>query len=423
MEIVDQNIKIGIVGLGYVGLPLAFEFSKHFKVVGYDLNATRVRELKCGRDRTGEITGQALHELRRIKFTTQLETLRSCNVYIVTVPTPVDYNDLPDLRPLEAASSQIAEVLAAGDTVIYESTVYPGVTEDVCVPILEDNSGLKLNQDFCVGYSPERINPADTKRGIRDIVKVTSGSSRRSALFIDELYKKIIDAGTYLAHSIKVAEAAKVIENTQRDINIAIMNEFSLIFDAAGIDTTHVLEAASTKWNFLNFRPGLVGGHCISVDPHYLRHLANNKNVIAELLTTARKVNESMPAFIVDKLSRMLIGRGVNFDCARVLVLGYSFKANCPDTRNTKVEGIISGLESLGLEVDCFDPIVGSGDKLPRVLLAAPTNGSYDAIILAVDHDVFKSMGPQKIKEFGEKNSVFFDLKSVFDLKDSDYRI
>lgn len=411
-----ENIRLGIVGLGYVGLPLAAEFGKRFAVTGFDINRERIEELRAGRDHTLEVSQQDLAAATSLRFTDRLEELAACNVYIVTVPTPVDTAKRPDFTPLVRASTTVGKVLKPGDVVVYESTVYPGATEEVCVPVLEQVSGLKFNTDFFCGYSPERINPGDPQRRLTSIRKVTAGSTAEVADFVDRLYASIITAGTHKASSIKVAEAAKVIENTQRDLNIALVNELALIFNRLGIDTIEVLEAAGTKWNFLPFRPGLVGGHCIGVDPYYLTHKAQELGYHPEVILAGRRINDAMGAYVADQVVRLLAKRGINLVGARVLVLGLAFKENCPDLRNTRVIDIVHELTQYHLRVDVHDPWVDPDEAQREYGINAietPEVDAYDAVILAVAHRQFIELGGDKIRAFGRSRSVIYDVKAA----------
>ncbi|AZZ93008.1 Vi polysaccharide biosynthesis UDP-N-acetylglucosamine C-6 dehydrogenase TviB [Hahella sp. KA22] len=411
-----RNAKIAVVGLGYVGLPLAVEFGKKFSTVGFDINAARIEELKSGKDSTLEVEPELLAEANKLSYSSKLEDIQSCNVYIVTVPTPIDDFKTPDLRPLQSASRTIGKVLKKDDIVIYESTVYPGATEEVCVPILEEISGLTFNQDFFAGYSPERINPGDKEHRVINILKVTSGSTPEIAQYVDELYASIIVAGTHKASSIKVAEAAKVIENTQRDVNIALINELSLIFEKLGIDTLEVLEAAGTKWNFLPFRPGLVGGHCIGVDPYYLTYKAQAVGHHPEIILSGRRINDGMGEHVAERVIRMMTQRKQHVAEANILVLGLTFKENCPDIRNTRVVDVISAFESYNANVDVYDPWASPAEAEHeygiRVIPELKTN-HYDAIILTVAHKQFKDMGIENIRKLGKDNHVLFDVKYV----------
>jgi len=411
------NARIAIIGLGYVGLPLAVEFGRQRDVVGFDIDPQRVAELRQGRDRTLETDTVELRAASRVRYTQNVDDLRECDVYIVTVPTPIDEEQRPDLRPLQLASETLATVLKRGDVVIYESTVYPGTTEEVCVPLLEQGSGLKFNVDFFCGYSPERVNPGDRKRPLPSIVKITAGSTPGIADFVDALYASIITAGTHRAPSIRVAEAAKVIENVQRDVNIALVNELSLIFDRLGIDTLDVLEAAGTKWNFLPFRPGLVGGHCIGVDPYYLMHKSEAAGYHPELIETARAINNKVGLHVADRVLSLLGERQVDAGKARVLVLGLTFKENCPDLRNSRVMNVIDALNVAGVDVDVWDPWADP-DEAERELgirpLAAPASQDYDAIVLAVAHRQFAAMTGAQIRALGKPDAVVYDVKSVW---------
>jgi UDP-N-acetyl-D-galactosamine dehydrogenase len=421
-----ENTKIAIIGLGYVGLPLAVEFGRKNSVVGFDINQARIDELKLGKDSTLEVERNELMNSKGLTFSSSLEDLNDCNVYIVTVPTPIDEANAPDLTPLEKSSTMLSKVLSEGDVVIYESTVYPGATEEVCIPILEKGSGLVFNTDFHVGYSPERINPGDKVNTLTKIKKITSGSTPEAADFIDALYQSIITAGTHKASSIKVAEAAKVIENTQRDLNIAIINEFAKIFNILKIDTQEVLEAAGTKWNFLPFTPGLVGGHCISVDPYYLTYKAKEVGYQPEVILSGRRINDGMGSYVATQMVKKLSSKKIHIDEAKVLVMGFTFKGNCPDVRNTKVIEIIKELQSFNINVDVYDSwaepeVVKSeyGIELIKDIF----KGSYDGIILAVDHDEFKTMGVEKIRSYGKSTHVLYDVKYVLGIEESDIRL
>ena len=421
-----KSTKIGIIGLGYVGLPLALEFSHKFSVVGFDINSNRISDLKKGKDFTNEVETSNLRKAKNIIFSSNTQDLEKCNFYIVTVPTPINEDKSPDLGPLFSASKLIAKLLKKGDVVVYESTVYPGATEEDCVPILEKISGLTLNQNFHVGYSPERINPGDKTHRLPNIKKVTSGSDKESADFIDEVYKKIILAGTYKAESIKVAEAAKVIENTQRDLNIALINELAIIFDLMGIDTEAVLKAAETKWNFLPFRPGLVGGHCIGVDPYYLTHKSESLGYSPEIILSGRRLNDGMASFVSSQLLKLLAQKSIKIDSAKILILGLSFKEDCPDIRNTKVIGIIDELLEYNCKVSVFDPWVSKIEAKQEYglsLLDTLQPNEYDAIILAVAHKEFKKMGIKKIRSYGKSKHVVYDLKYLFSAEQVDKRL
>ena len=421
-----RNKTIAIIGLGYVGLPLAVEFGKLRSVIGFDINAKRIAELQAGRDNTLETEPQELQAAKHLTFSTQLEDLRVACIYIVTVPTPIDDHKRPDLSPLLKASETVGKVLKAGDIVIYESTVYPGCTEEDCVPVLEKFSGLKFNQDFFCGYSPERINTGDKVHRLPKIQKVTSGSTPEVAEVVDQLYRQIITAGTHKASSIKVAEAAKVIENTQRDVNIALINELALIFNKMGIDTEAVLQAAGSKWNFLPFRPGLVGGHCIGVDPYYLTHKAESIGYHPEIILAGRRLNDSMGAYVVTQLVKAMTRRRLQVDGARVLIMGLTFKENCPDLRNTRVVDIIDELKDYKVQADVFDPWADPAQAQHEYGITPvqqPEPCTYDAIVLAVAHQQFKTMGAQAIRALGKPEHVLFDLKYLLPVDDSDLRL
>jgi UDP-N-acetyl-D-galactosamine dehydrogenase len=421
-----QDTKIGIVGLGYVGLPLACEFGKRYPTLGFDIKAARIAELRQGKDVTLETTEEELAGARHLRFTTNKDDLASCNTFVVTVPTPVGKDNRPVLSPLKGASETIGAVLKQGDVVIYESTVYPGCTEEYCVPILEAQSGFTFNKDFFCGYSPERINPGDKQHRLANIKKVTSGSTPEVADYVDALYGSIITAGTHKASSLKVAEAAKVIENTQRDINIALINELALIFHRLGIDTEEVLQAAGTKWNFLPFKPGLVGGHCIGVDPYYLTYKAEEIGYRPEIILAGRRLNDGMAEYVASRLIKLMIKRNIQPSGARVLCLGLAFKENCPDVRNTKVADVVKELASFGCRVDVHDPWADTSETEREYgipLVAQPARGSYDAIVVAVAHRQFVDLGAAGIRAFGSPNVVVFDLKHVLARKDSDARL
>lgn len=418
--------RICVIGLGYVGLPLAVEFGKHRDVVGFDINHTRIDQLSIGQDLTREIEPGEMAQAEFLSFTSDAAKIADCNIYIVTVPTPIDATRRPDLGPLKHASQLVGGVLAPGDIVIYESTVYPGATEEDCVPILEAQSGLAFNRDFHVGYSPERINPGDKTHRLTTIVKVTSGSTPETADRVDALYREIITAGTYRAESIRVAEAAKVIENSQRDINIALINELAKIFNKLDIDTEAVLRAAGSKWNFLPFRPGLVGGHCIGVDPYYLTHKAEQVGYHPEILLAGRRLNDGMGDYVAQQMIKAMLKRRIQVADARVLVLGLTFKENCPDLRNTRVIDVVRGLEEFGVAVDVFDPNVATGDAQAEFglhLVQEPGQGTYDGIILAVAHDEFRAMGEEQIRALGHTGAVVYDLKYVLAPEQSDLRL
>ncbi|WP_300088839.1 Vi polysaccharide biosynthesis UDP-N-acetylglucosamine C-6 dehydrogenase TviB [uncultured Nitrosomonas sp.] len=421
-----QDIRLAIIGLGYVGLPLAVEFGRKRPVTGFDINQRRIDELKNGNDFTLETTSEELAAAKQLAFTTHLDDLRACNCYIVTVPTPIDEHKRPDLTPLIKASETVGKVLKKGDVVIYESTVYPGCTEEDCVPVLERVSGLKFNQDFYCGYSPERINPGDKEHRVTTIRKVTSGSTPAIADLVDRLYNEIIVAGTHRAESIKVAEAAKVIENTQRDLNIALINELALIFNKMGIDTEAVLKAAGSKWNFLPFRPGLVGGHCIGVDPYYLTHKAQAIGHHPEIILAGRRLNDSMGTYVVAQLVKAMTRKRIQVEGARVLVMGLTFKENCPDLRNTRIVDIVAELKDYNCVVDVYDPWVSSEEAQHEYGITpvkVPGSGCYDAIILAVAHHQFREMGAASIRKLGKPDTVLYDLKYVLDPQESDLRL
>lgn len=421
-----SDTQIAVVGMGYVGLPLAVEFGRKRSVIGFDTNEIRIKELKKGIDNTLETSHQELKDSSQLSYTNILKDLKDCKVFIVTVPTPIDKYKKPDLTPLKKATESIGSILKRGDVVIYESTVYPGATEEVCVPILEEQSGLSFNKDFYCGYSPERINPGDKEHRITTIKKVTSGSTPEVAIAIDELYQEIITAGTYMANSIKVAEAAKVIENTQRDVNIALINELALIFNKLDIDTEAVLDAAGTKWNFLPFRPGLVGGHCIGVDPYYLTHKALEVGYNPEMILAGRRINDDMGAFIVDQVSKLMTNKGINIDGANILIMGLTFKENCPDIRNTKVVDLVEGFEGYNCNVDVYDPWVNNDQAIIEYNIETadqPKEGMYDAIVLAVAHDLFREFSLEQIKALGKDNHIIYDIKYLFNSTEVDGRI
>jgi len=411
-----KDTRLAIVGLGYVGLPLAVEFGKKYETTGFDINSRRIDELRRGVDNTLELDAAELADAGRLSYSSDLADIAGCNVYIVTVPTPIDQAKRPDLTPLVKASESLGKVLSRGDIVVYESTVYPGCTEEVCVPILERVSGLKFNEDFFAGYSPERINPGDKQHRVTSILKVTSGSTPETADFVDALYGSVITAGTHKASSLKVAEAAKVIENTQRDLNIALVNDLAILFNKLGIDTLEVLQAAGTKWNFLPFRPGLVGGHCIGVDPYYLTHKAQEVGHHPDVILAGRRTNDSMGPYVASEVIRLMVRKGINPVKARVLVLGLAFKENCPDLRNTRVVDIVGALRGYNAHVDVHDPWVNSAEAQHEYGLTPienPEHGSYDAVIVAVGHKEFVAMGPEGIRAFGKGQSVLYDVKYV----------
>jgi len=421
-----NNKKIAVIGLGYVGLPLAVEFAKKREVIGFDIKKDRISDLEKGIDITGELNKQELKESLSITYTTNLDDLKECNIFIITVPTPIDKHKRPDLTPLEKSSASIGKIIKKNDIVIYESTVYPGATEEVCVPILEQQSGLKFNKDFYCGYSPERINPGDKKHRIADIKKVTSGSTPEIATEIDELYKEIITAGTHKTSSIKIAEAAKVIENTQRDLNIALINELSLIFNKLDIDTESVLEAAGTKWNFLPFRPGLVGGHCIGVDPYYLTHKANEVGYYPEMILAGRRLNDNMGLYVANEVSKLMSQKKIHVSNSNILIMGLAFKENCPDHRNTRVIDLVKAFKGSNCNVDVYDPWVDKdqvANEYNITLINKPIKDSYDAIIIAVAHDEFKLLSEKQIRVFGKDNHVLYDIKYLLKANESDGRL
>nr|AAG17408.1 WbgT [Plesiomonas shigelloides]QLL91062.1 WbgT [Plesiomonas shigelloides]BAA85006.1 ORF1P [Plesiomonas shigelloides] len=426
MKFDTLNAKIGIIGLGYVGLPLAVEFGKKVTTIGFDINKSRIDELRNGHDSTLECSNLELLEATKLTYACSLDALKECNVFIVTVPTPIDKHKQPDLTPLIKASETLGKIIKKGDVIIYESTVYPGATEEDCIPVVEKVSGLKFNIDFFAGYSPERINPGDKEHRVTNILKVTSGSTPDVAEYVDQLYKLIITVGTHKASSIKVAEAAKVIENTQRDVNIALINELSIIFNKLGIDTLEVLEAAGTKWNFLPFRPGLVGGHCIGVDPYYLTHKAQSVGYHPEMILAGRRLNDSMGQYVVSQLVKKMLKQRIQVEGANVLVMGLTFKENCPDLRNTKVIDIISELKEYNINIDIIDPWCSTDEaqhEYGLTLCEDPKVNHYDAIIIAVAHNEFREMGESAIRALGKDEHVLFDLKYVLDKKSIDMRL
>jgi len=421
-----SNKKIALIGLGYVGLPLAVEFGKKRVVVGFDINQPRINDLKNGVDSTLETTSEELKDAVHLSYTTNLEDIKDCEIFIVTVPTPIDKHKRPDLTPLEKSSEAVGSILKKGDIVIYESTVYPGATEEVCVPILEDQSGLVFNKDFYCGYSPERINPGDKEHRVTTIKKVTAGSTPEIATEVDELYQEIIIAGTHKASSIKVAEAAKVIENTQRDVNIALINELALIFNKLGIDTESVLEAAGTKWNFLPFRPGLVGGHCIGVDPYYLTHKALEVGYNPEMILAGRRLNDSMGSYVADQVSKLMTKKRIHVVDANVLIMGLTFKENCPDLRNTRVVDLVKEFKGFNCNVDVYDPWVSKDEAVHEYNIKPidkPIKSKYDAILLAVAHDEFKALTVEQIRAYGKDNHVLYDIKYLIKANESDGRL
>lgn len=413
-KLLDNTVTIGIVGLGYVGLPLAVEFGKVYKTIGFDINQARIDELQSGNDHTLEVEPEELITVEHLSYTSAPEALRQANVYIITVPTPIDKHKRPDLTPLEMACRSIGQVLARDDVVIFESTVYPGATEEVCVPILEKESGFRFNIDFFAGYSPERINPGDKEHRLSTIKKVTSGSTAEVADFVDQLYQSIISAGTYKVSSIKVAEAAKVIENTQRDVNIALINELAMLFNKLGLDTEEILLAAGTKWNFLPFRPGLVGGHCIGIDPYYLTHKAKEVGYRPEIILAGRRLNDNMGAYVVNRVVHLMTQRRIHVVDANILVMGLTFKENCPDLRNTRVIDIINEFKSLHANVEVYDPWVdkeAARKEYDMIMVDVPELDRYDAIILAVSHRQFMNLGVDTIRSYGKPLHVLYDVK------------
>lgn len=421
-----KNIRIGVVGLGYVGLPLAVEFGRKYPTVGFDVKQSRVDELRGGTDSTLEVSDKELGAAKHLSVSSDIADLADCNFYIVTVPTPIGDGNRPLLTPLHGASVSIGSVLKKGDVVVFESTVYPGATEEFCVPFLESGSGLKMNEDFFVGYSPERINPGDKDHRLPSILKVTSGSTPETADYVDQVYRSIITAGTHKASSIKVAEAAKVIENTQRDVNIALINELAMIFERVGIDTQEVLEAAGTKWNFLPFRPGLVGGHCIGIDPYYLTYKAQQLGYHPQMILAGRRINDDMSIYIVSRLVKLILSKGMQPRGCKTLLLGLTFKENCPDVRNTKVVDIIRELQSYGAEIDVYDPWADrdvAKHEFDIDLLDQPTAGDYDLIVIAVAHDQFRKLGAKGIRSFGKPDAVLYDVKYLLAADESDDRL
>ncbi|MBA4741535.1 MAG: Vi polysaccharide biosynthesis UDP-N-acetylglucosamine C-6 dehydrogenase TviB [Azoarcus sp.] len=417
---------IAVIGLGYVGLPLAVAFAQRFDVTGFDVSRARIERLRAGHDDTREVSDAVLRDAARLRFTLDATDIAACDTYIVTVPTPIDAHKRPDLGPLLAACETVGCVLKRGDLVVFESTVYPGATEEECVPVLEARSGLRLNEDFAVGYSPERVNPGDREHRIENILKVTSGSSSEAAERVDRLYASIVTAGTHCAPSIRVAEAAKVIENTQRDLNIALINELAIIFARMGLDTQAVLEAAGTKWNFLPFRPGLVGGHCIGVDPYYLTHKAQAIGYHPEIILAGRRLNDAMGAWVASQLVKAMIRRRIEVDGARVLVMGLTFKENCPDLRNTRVVDVVRELADYGIRVDVTDPQADPADAMREhgiELVTEPAPGGYDGIVLAVGHNEFRDQGAARIRALGKPGHVLYDLKYVLARDEADLRL
>ncbi|HUP81444.1 MAG TPA: Vi polysaccharide biosynthesis UDP-N-acetylglucosamine C-6 dehydrogenase TviB [Pirellula sp.] len=422
----QNNPIIAVIGLGYVGLPLAVEFGNKYKTIGFDINENRINELRHGIDCTLEVDKEELLSSLNLEFSSRIEDIKLANVYIVTVPTPVDDHKRPDLTPLVRASTMLGKVVSKGDVVIYESTVYPGATEEDCIPLIEKESGLKFNVDFFAGYSPERINPGDKEHRLTTIKKITSGSTPEIAEFVDSLYRSIVTAGTHKASSIRVAEAAKVIENTQRDLNIALVNELALIFNRMGIDTLDVLEAAGTKWNFLPFRPGLVGGHCIGVDPYYLTHKAQEVGYSPEVILAGRRINDGMGQYVVSQVVKRMLKKRIHIEDANVLILGLTFKENCPDIRNTRVVDLVREFKDYGANVDVFDPWVNNAEaqhEYEITPISEPPQGKYDAILLAVAHNQFREMGVEKIRKLGRRDCVLYDIKSILPKDQVDGRL
>ena len=421
-----QEAILAIIGLGYVGLPLAVEFGRLYPTVGFDINPKRIEDLNNGFDETLELSSDELNGASQILYTNQIEELRNANTFIITVPTPVDKHNIPDLNPLLRASETVGKVIKLGDVVIYESTVYPGATEEDCIPVIERISGLKLNVDFYAGYSPERINPGDKEHRFSNTIKVTSGSTPETAMYVDSLYASVVSVGTYKASSIKVAEAAKVIENTQRDLNIALINELSIIFNKMGIDTEEVLIAAGTKWNFMPFRPGLVGGHCIGVDPYYLTHKAQELGYLPEVILAGRRINDGMGGYIAERVARLMMQKMINVVGAKILVMGLAFKENCPDIRNSKVIDIINTLKSFNAHIDVYDPWVDPlqvSEEYGISIVNELKSSNYDAVVLAVAHREFLDMGSRKIRDLCRENSVLFDVKYIFTSHEVDGRL
>jgi len=421
-----SKLRIGVIGLGYVGLPLAVEFGRKYPTVGFDVKAARIAELKVGKDSTLEISGDELSAADKLSFASHVDGIRSCNFYIVTVPTPIGDGYRPLLTPLRNASRAIGGVLRRGDIVVYESTVYPGATEEFCVPFLEQESGLKMNEDFFVGYSPERINPGDKEHRLPSIMKVTSGSTPQACDFIDSVYASIILAGTHRTSSIKVAEAAKVIENTQRDVNIALINELAMIFERVGIDTEEVLQAAGTKWNFLPFRPGLVGGHCIGIDPYYLTYKAQQLGYNPEMILAGRRINDNMSIYVASRIIKLMLKNSMQPQTSRILFLGLTFKEDCPDVRNTKVVDIIKELDGYGAHCEVYDPWVNADEARNEYgieMTAEPGTGTYDVIVIAVAHEQFRDLGEEGIKAFGKAVCLVYDIKYLLPAESSDDRL
>ena len=422
---INKSSIVGIIGLGYVGLPLAVEFAKKFNTIGYDISSKRIEDLNNGFDSTKEVDDDFISR-KHLKFTTNINDLASCNFLIVTVPTPIDDANIPDLTYLEKACFEISKILKKNSLVVFESTVYPGLTDDICIPILELHSNLKINKDFFVGYSPERVNPGDKNRKIPSIKKVISGSNKKALKMVKDLYLNIIDAGVFEASSIKIAEASKIIENTQRDINIALINELSIIFSKMNLDTQEVLDAASTKWNFLPFMPGLVGGHCIGVDPYYLTHKSIKLGYKPEVILAGRRINDNMSHEVTKRTIKKMIQKKIPINNSKILIMGFTFKENCPDVRNTKIYDIFKDFKDLNMHVDVYDPIADT-DNMKEYddlnLIKKPKQKNYDVILICVSHKIFKNLGIKKIKEFAKKDSIIFDLKSIFSIEETDLRL
>jgi len=421
-----KNVQIAIIGQGYVGLPLAVEFGKKYHTIGFDINKNRINELKKNKDRTLEVDPIELKGAKKLSFSSELDDIKNANIYIVTVPTPIDENNVPDLKPLEKASDALSRIVKHDDIIIFESTVYPGATEEICIPIIEKGSDLVFNQDFFAGYSPERINPGDKVNTLTKIMKITSGSTPEVATQVDILYSSIITAGTHKASSIKVAEAAKVIENTQRDLNIAIINEFAKIFNKLNIDTEEVLNAAGTKWNFLKFKPGLVGGHCISVDPYYLTHKAKEVGYIPEVILAGRRINDGMGAYTATQFVKKLSSQKIHIDEAKILIMGFTFKGDCPDVRNTKIIDIVNELKDFNMNVDVYDSWADASEVKNEYgieLIQEFKDNYYDGIILAVDHTEIKTMGIEKIRALGKTKHIVYDVKHILSVNESDLRL
>lgn len=421
-----SDCKVAVIGLGYVGLPLAVEFGRKFPAIGFDINPDRIAQIRAGQDVTREVPAEDLRAATQLSFTAEVADLANSTFFVITVPTPIDTSKRPDLGPLHRASAMVGSVLKPGDIVVFESTVYPGATEEECVPILEARSGLKFNVDFFVGYSPERINPGDKTRRLPDILKVVSGSTPEAGDVIEAMYRTIIPAGTYRTESIQVAEAAKVIENTQRDLNIALMNELAIIFNRLGLDTEAVLKAAGTKWNFMPFRPGLVGGHCISVDPYYLTHKAEQSGYLPQIILAGRRLNDGMGAYVAGQMVKAMLKKRIHVDGARVLILGLTFKENCPDLRNTRVIDVVTELRDYGVQVDVHDPWANADAARAEYgidLVETPIPGTYDGVVIAVAHDVFRQQGAQALRAFGADCNVLYDLKNLLKINESDLRL